>query len=144
MKFKVGDRVRVKQGLVTNNSYGNLSLFPDMKQDDVMTIKHIYNDVYYTGRFYYSAEMLELATDTPSIREVKRPAKVGEWIRVIDGVGHLASVGEIHKVIGLSVNYSGWVYIDAGVIKNCLRNTQYVVLENYQPKPKSLADYTNK
>ena len=77
---------------------------------------------------------VDMAIDT--IREVKRPAKVGEWIKVIDGVGHLASVGEIHKVIGLSVNYSGWVYIDAGVRKDCLRNTQYVVLENYQPKPR--------
>lgn len=78
------------------------------------------------------------------VREVKRPAKVGEWIRVTSGYGHRNGVG-IFKVTGLDPNNDGWVYVN-GQTRNIIRIDQYVVLENYQPKEttKTLADFTDK
>lgn len=85
-----------------------------------------------------------LMGEDTSIREVKRPAKVGEWIRVTSESGHDNGKG-IFEVTGLGPNNDGWVYVN-GQTRNIIRIDQYVVLENYQPEEtaKILADYTDK
>lgn len=67
VKFKVGDRVRVKDGLITYNKYNGLTLLADMNRPDkVLKITHVSErdttnrydcDNYYT----YDEEMLELS-----------------------------------------------------------------------------------
>lgn len=77
------------------------------------------------------------------VREVKRPAKVGEWISVTSGDGHRNGVG-IFKVTGISCKPYGWVYVN-GQTCNVIRLDQYIVLENYQPEEtKTLSDFTDK
>ena len=79
------------------------------------------------------------------IREVKRPAKVGEWIKVVnadeDHCGY--KNGDVLKVKTL---YPG--YEEEGVVNNPYHivSKEYVVLENYQPEAtiKTLANYTDK
>jgi hypothetical protein len=66
----------------------------------------------------------------PEVKEVKRAAKVGEWIKVTDTGGHSKEKG-IYKVTRLSEHSDGWVLIDK---LNLIRKDQYVVLENYDPK----------
>lgn len=81
----------------------------------------------------------------PSIREVKRPAKVEEWIKIISEDGHNNGTG-IFKVTDILCNPYGWVYVN-GQTNSIIRLDQYVVPENYQPeeatKP-SLSMYTDK
>ena len=67
--FKVGDKVRLKKGLIERQKYGDIKLLPNMINDDVMTIIRIseLNGIYYTDKdYYYSEEMLELAIETPA------------------------------------------------------------------------------
>lgn len=69
------------------------------------------------------------------VREVKRKAKVGEYIKIIDAKPLLISYenGEIFRVIGVS---------DVGCnVKNSVKrcyawHEEYVVLENYKPEKK--------
>ena len=81
----------------------------------------------------------------PTVKEVKRPAKVGEWIKVTTARGHGVKVGTIEKVTSL---HGSGVYINNDVwgSGNLLFEDNYVVLENYQPedKPKTpLSEYTD-
>ncbi len=71
----------------------------------------------------------------PTVKEVKRPAKVGEWIKVIDRSGHYVDAGTIGKVTSL---YGDGVYINGDVYGSgrLLLSINYVVLENYQPEDK--------
>jgi hypothetical protein len=83
---------------------------------------------------------------TPSkhaIKEVKRPAKVGEWIKVVDGSGHDNGTG-IFKVTSLNRNNDlpDWVYVNSKS-SGIIRGDQYVVLENYQPEQSSLESKAN-
>lgn len=68
------------------------------------------------------------------VKEVDRPAKVGEYVKVLSEDGHVAKKGEILKVI--KVCMSNWVEVE---YEHCygsyttLRREQYVVVENYKP-----------
>lgn len=88
----------------------------------------------------------------PSIREVKRPAKVGEWIKITHSYydDNSFNNGDILEV--LCVDASGYLKISTtnnprGDCWNWVTSSDdYVVLENYQPEEtaKTLADYTDK
>ena len=67
-----------------------------------------------------------------TIREVKRPAKVGEYIKVLTSDGHPYSVGTIGVVSGLGGPMRTWVTIN-GNLGGYIREDQYVVLEGYTP-----------
>lgn len=80
------------------------------------------------------------------VREVKRPAKAGEWIKIIDGAGSaLSKVGDLARVTRVWYGNNGVDYItDYGVETGGLHK-RYVVLENSQPEAtKALSDYTDK
>ena len=70
------------------------------------------------------------------VREVKRKAKVGEYIKIIDAKSLLISYenGEIFRVIGI-----GNVGCNVkNSVKSCyVWHEEYVVLENYKPEEKS-------
>lgn len=90
----------------------------------------------------------EITTGVEPYREVKRPAKVGEWIKVVDSDCHKFGTyfpGDI-ILVDKTCDYSE---VADGVNRGTacrLLPDEYVVLENYQPKnspkEKSLADYT--
>lgn len=73
------------------------------------------------------------------VREVKRKAKVGEYIKIIDAKPLLISYenGEIFRVIGIG-NVGCKV---KNSVKSCyVWHEEYVVLENYKPEEKAQKD----
>lgn len=81
-----------------------------------------------------------------AIKEVKRPAKVGEWIKVVNAHNTHGNYdnGSILQIVPYSWASTTPHYKNE--VGCYLAPDEYVVLENYQPesKPKTLADYTNK
>lgn len=79
------------------------------------------------------------------VREVKRPAKVGEWIKITNAItsGGFYKNGDILKVDN---RHSDRALTAGGITERGIFDSEYVVLENYQPeaKEKSLADFTDK
>ena len=70
------------------------------------------------------------------VREVKRKAKVGEYIKIVDAKPFLIPYenGEILRVIG--VNYSGCT-VENSDKRLYAWHREYVVLENYKPEEKA-------
>lgn len=88
---------------------------------------------------------IDMAIDT--IREVKRPAKVGEWIKVVnarDSFGYYSD-GDIFKVLENGDDWSpGAAIVGSTDVFPYIDANEYVVLENYQPEAtKALSDYTD-
>lgn len=88
-----------------------------------------------------AAIAIERLRDQP---EVKRYAKVGEWVRVTGKDGHSAKVDEIVKVTGMTEK-EGWVWVKTSTgEETVLRDTQYVVLEGYKPQTEKPKFYNGK
>ena len=73
-KFKVGDKVRLRDDLEVGRDYGGITFLRDMKdlQGKELTIDRISrqgNYILKEGRFYYSEEMLEKVNDTDDLLE---------------------------------------------------------------------------
>ena len=73
-KFKVGDKVKLRDDLEVGRDYGGITFLRDMKdlQGKELTIDRISrqgNYILKEGRFYYSEEMLEKVTDTDDLLE---------------------------------------------------------------------------
>ena len=73
-KFKVGDKVRLRDDLKVGRDYGGITFLRDMKdlQGKELTIDRISrqgNYILKEGRFYYSEEMLEKVNDTDDLLE---------------------------------------------------------------------------
>lgn len=76
-----------------------------------------------------------LPKNTKEVKEVRRKAKVGEYVKIVEPVFSLGCYekGEIYKIV--AIYKSGNVMIDAaGGNKIHLYDREYVVLENYQPE----------
>ena len=73
-KFKIGDKVKLRDGLEVGRDYGGITFLRDMKdlQGKELTIDYISlqaNYILKEGRFYYSEEMLEKVIDTDDLLE---------------------------------------------------------------------------
>ena len=73
-KFKIGDKVRLRDNLEVGRDYGEITFLRDMKdlQGKELTIDSISrqgNYILKEGRFYYSEEMLEKIDDTDDLLE---------------------------------------------------------------------------
>ena len=73
-KFKIGDKVKLRDGLEVGRDYGGITFLRDMKdlQGKELTIDRISRQGKYIlkeGRFYYSEEMLEKVNDTDDLLE---------------------------------------------------------------------------
>lgn len=69
----------------------------------------------------------------PQVREVKRHAKVGEWVKIVGadrGHGEKYASGDVLRV--LDVGRAGWAHLSCGGV--CTAPEEYVVLEGYQPE----------
>jgi hypothetical protein len=82
-------------------------------------------------------------SDKPAaVREVKRPAKAGEWVKIVRGDGRYFE-GEIYKTEAAVPETGGCrIKHPKGTSDGCayLFYSEYVVLENYQPPKPSLTD----
>lgn len=69
------------------------------------------------------------------VREVKRKAKVGEYIKIVDAEPFLIPYenGEIFRVIGVK---NATCEVENPVKRFCAWHREYVVLENYKPEEK--------
>lgn len=94
MKFKVGDKVRLKEGLKTNKIYGVFYLTDDMvdfSNNDVMKIVEVHRLCYmlenrFGKRFkYFTDEMLEL------VDVCEDDKKFDRLIKVMDVVGSITN-----------------------------------------------------
>lgn len=89
-----------------------------------------------------------IGEDENTVREVKRPAKIGEWIKATSNGtwhGNKYSVGDTYLVD--DNYYTGNAYYHINKSDEIMLDIdEYVVLENYHPedKPKTHADYTIK
>lgn len=70
------------------------------------------------------------------VREVKRKAKVGEYIKIVDAKPFLIPYenGEIFRVIGIK---NATCNVKNSVKSCCVWHDEYVVLENYKPEEKA-------
>ena len=73
-KFKIGDKVKLRDDLEVGRDYGGITFLRDMKdlQGKELTIDRISrqgNYILKEGRFYYSEEMLEKINDTDDLLE---------------------------------------------------------------------------
>ena len=73
-KFKVGDKVKLRDDLEVGRDYGEITFLRDMKdlQGKELTIDRISqqgNYILKEGRFYYSEKMLEKVNDTDDLLE---------------------------------------------------------------------------
>ena len=73
-KFKVGDKVKVRDDLKVGRDYGGITFLRDMKdlRGKELTIDYISqqgNYILKEGRFYYSEEMLEKVIDDSDLLE---------------------------------------------------------------------------
>ena len=73
-KFKVGDKVKLRDDLEVGRDYGEITFLRDMKdlQGKELTIDRISqqgNYILKEGRYYYSEEMLEKVNDTDDLLE---------------------------------------------------------------------------
>ena len=73
------------------------------------------------------------------IREVKRPAKVGEWVKFIKDLGGKLTPGSIHRV---ESERDGILCFPCNCI--CSHHDKYVVLEGYTPEPEKPKYYNGK
>ena len=91
--------------------------------------------------------LCEKTQDKPTVREVKRQAKVGEWVKVVNSDNHHLNTyknGDVLQCLKIGVIDGSIVYEDGGGSTNFdreINQSEYVVLENYVPpveeKPKS-------
>ena len=87
------------------------------------------------GRLWGKGEKKEPAD---GVREVKRVAKVGEWVKIVNKFGYSRETyknGDIRKVRGLYTalfaDDGGWVYLEGETCAT--HSSEYVVLDGYKP-----------
>lgn len=139
-----GNKVIVK---LSNGKVGVAACSPEDKFDEYEGLKLAIDRAY--GKvpgFKKESKKGEKKSET-KVREVSRPAKVGEWIKIIPSKFVTCGVykpGDILKVYKVDLNCSG-VYCELEKKKYnvhnhngnlFIANPEYVVLEGYEPEPK--------
>lgn len=153
-KYDVGDKVKVRNDIWLGEYHPHASVVSDMLKyaGQIVTVKKINqpNDNFYIneddGNWCWAPEMMEGkvvedASDKPAVKEVERPAKVGEWIKIVNAdplndEGQNYSVGDIFKVTKTYACCASDVEVEG--VPSWIDEKEYVVLENYQPEDKSL------
>lgn len=85
------------------------------------------------AKLAFNRLMGEAVKPDNGVREVKRKAKVGEYIKIIDAKPFLIPYenGEIFRVIGIK---NATCNVKNSVKRCCVWHREYVVLENYKPE----------
>jgi hypothetical protein len=138
-EFKIGDRVKGEYG--DGTIIGSANGLWLVRYYNPKTELHNGNGLVatkYTDKkcwFESNLTINKLKTKpTKKVREVSRPAKVGEWIKCVSTGAKRREdhyeLGEVYKVTGLGGFISSFVYTSHGQ----LAPKEYVVLEGYTPK----------
>lgn len=87
------------------------------------------------AKLAFNRLMCEDVKPDNGVREVKRKAKVGEYIKIVDAKPFLIPYenGEIFRVIGIK---NATCNVKNSVKRCCVWHREYVVLENYKPEKK--------
>lgn len=146
--FKVGDRVIINAPKSGNaeRAHGKHGIIVSLKnkgrRKNLIAVE-LDEPVYYHscrgqtkfghGCFAYVEQLRHEQPDKPEVREVRRCAKVGEWVRIVNGV---SGCGELYKngdILRVERAYStdGATYLSCGGAYAL--PFEYVVLEGYQP-----------
>lgn len=77
MKFKVGDKARVRKDIEADNSYGDVYFAEQMKKyrGEIIIIEKIFNEVYQSEGWNWTDEMLEPVDDEKKMRNIDVIAK---------------------------------------------------------------------
>lgn len=143
-EFNVGDRVRVIKpiGRVSFGMLGIVKTF--MSGDyvgvewDILTAGHDGHGAYHgtDGHCWH----VPTSCIEPAVKEVNRPAKVGEWVKIVDpknvpctGGKPDYKLGDILKTIGSCMNLPRYADGSGGHTARVLLHSEYVVLEGYEP-----------
>lgn len=141
--YKPGDKVKIIDKWVPG-CFENSSGYMDEWLGKVMTIEDtFYNGDYKmkedNGKWYWDNTCIEgKVIETSTVKEVKRAAKVGEYIKIVNPIfsGEYYKKGDILKVLTSYENtnvFKEHVFVE-GIERNILTE-EYVVLENYKPEP---------
>lgn len=71
------------------------------------------------------------------VREVKRPAEVGEYVKIVNKFGHIfenyenGDIRRVRRTLHSVKSFYGWVYLEGW--KGGTAPQEYVVLEGYKP-----------
>jgi hypothetical protein len=147
-KLKVGDRVELieRHNAAKEGEKGTILFIFDDGDITVEFDNYVYghsgsgfdNGVKGKGGHCFHCNPGELKLIKPTVKEVHRPAKVGEWIKIDSSkTDKRVEVGEIYKT---SKSFSAGIKIidSDGKKVACLWHHEYVVLENYQPESKPI------
>lgn len=113
-KFKVGDKVKVREGLVADEHYGGVCCDSSMVEmgGEVLTIDYVERDYYYRVKeraFYWTDEMLEPAEktlDNLCVGDfVVSGNRVSKILAAVDGC-YLLSDAKLH------IYTNGWYTVD--------------------------------
>ena len=74
------------------------------------------------------------------VREVKRPAKSGEYIKIVDGKSLTGLYKNVDICMALITSDNVVIMEKDGHLNGCARHDEYVVLENYKPEEKKEDD----
>lgn len=90
MRFKVGDKVRVRHGLKHGDSYGDIYCNEIMSKmgGEVLTIENVRHDYYdiEENGWYWSDEMLEPVDENTKEDKIMSKFKVGDKVKVKSGL----------------------------------------------------------
>lgn len=86
-------------------------------------------------------EAVEDKKSDSGVREVKRKAKVGEYIKIVNGksITGLYKNGDIGMVV-IATDKAVIMMHENGLLNGCAYHEEYVVLENYKPEEKTEDD----
>jgi len=152
-KFKVGDNVRFKKEFYKEEYFKGLTRENRKQVADAASlgefeVSWVYESsrrVRFIDKFHNcydtDASLLELCKE-PEVKEVKRIAKVGEWIKIVDARYDSQTTKEDYvdgDIVQVESLYNG----DIGIMVKGKRgksvytsHCEYVVLENYSPEEK--------
>ena len=136
-EVKVGDKIRITR-YQSGDNVGTVAEVVGIAQGIVCYKSKKSSDEVYGA----TNDAYEIVTE-PVVKEVKRVAKAGEWVKIVaeeDAKG-LYKNGDILKVNGLILGIC--IIVDAGRV---IYHREYVVLEGYEPtlKPAEVKEVSRK
>ena len=143
-RYEVGDKVKIVDAWVPGCGQNSSGLM-DKWLGKIMTIREVkclhccmeedQGDRPGGWNWFAPAIAGKVVADKPSeVREVKRPAKVGEWIKIVDCLDTRYKNGDVFKVVRLhdkGLPFVLWKAIPQ--LEAVVKHSEYVVLEGYEP-----------
>ena len=146
-KYETGDKVKVREDISKHVSFGALRVTNEMQRmgGKILTIKEASD--YPWGRRYFvkesgyswSADCFEGKIIENTVKEVKRLAKAGEWIKIVNPLynGYVTPSDYVKNDIFRVSERLSYETVTAGSLnRKPINDREYVVLEGYVPEDK--------